>query len=201
MQPSTQAEIIRHLNIFPGSTARDLSTHLHVSRADIHYHIKKLLKEGIIEAIPGLEENYRAGRPASGYRISPTNQNDNLSGLLEMILGVHPDLLEQHNLFKLSELLVKKFCRPSSPSLRILAEQIMQFLTPLNYRPHWEAALGGPRIYFENCPYASVLPGHPQLCQLDSEILRNLFGFPVLMLQTRGKNPTKTRKCIFQVNL
>ena len=133
MQPSTQAEIISHLNNYPASTARDLSSHLHVSQADIHYHIKKLLKEGIIEAIPGLKENHGAGRPAFGYRMCPKNRIDNLSGLLELIFGLQPDLLNQDNIIKLSGLLTEKFCRPSSPSMRILAEQIMQFLTPLNY--------------------------------------------------------------------
>ena len=57
-------------------------------------------------------------------------------------------------------------------------------LNEQNYQARWEAHANSPRIIFHNCPYAAILPTHPELCQMDCHLLHSLLGLPV-QLNTR----------------
>jgi predicted ArsR family transcriptional regulator len=46
----------------------------------------------------------------------------------------------------------------------------------MNYHARWEAGQQGPRILFGHCPYAAIIEKHPELCQMDAALLKELFG-------------------------
>jgi len=200
MQLSSQAEILEYIIKNPGGSARQISRALQLTPADIHYHLAKLQQQGAIQPTRPVKPDQGAGRPTKGYVFAHRTPYDNTVNLFAAILRLHPELLHDDEISKLVRDLTQNFSPPQKPSVRLLAEQIVHYLTPMNYQPHWEASKGGPRLIFENCPYANLMPDYPQLCQLDLEIIQTLFGYPIIVLQTRWKTTGKPYKCIFQVN-
>jgi hypothetical protein len=59
---------------------------------------------------------------------------------------------------------------PRSPAAGRLAAFVSE-LSRMNYQARWEAGAEGPRILFGQCPYAAILAGHPELCQMDRELI------------------------------
>jgi predicted ArsR family transcriptional regulator len=199
MLPSTQEEILEFLNNNPGATASELSVHLQVTRANVYYHIKNLLKQGTIETILITEEKPGAGRPPLGYQLSRKNNYDFLAGLMHGILSLHPELLGASTITELASYFSSGFLQPHTTSLRVLADYVVRFLDAMNYHPHWEAGQGGPKIYYDNCPFAILLPKYPLLCQMDNIILGKLFNMPIKTIQTKSPLNRKIHKCIFQI--
>ena len=199
MQPSTQEEILNFLNNNPGASARELSINLQVTQADIHYHLKNLLKQGAIETIIITEEKPGSGRPPAGYQLSRKNRLNFLEGLLDGILALHPELLKDPNITELANYFSIGFLQSPTLSLRVLADQIVQFLIPMNYHPHWEAGQGGPKVYYDHCPFVILLPKFPLLCQMDNLLLSKLFNMPVKTIQTKSPLNRNIHKCVFQV--
>ena len=60
----------------------------------------------------------------------------------------------------------------------------IQNLNKMNYFAHWEARHEGPRIIFSHCPYAAILPEHPELCQLDEFLLEIMVGGQILPMSS-----------------
>ena len=54
------------------------------------------------------------------------------------------------------------------------------------------------RIIFEHCPYTSIIDLHPELCQMDAYILKNLLGKEVIQIEKTSRNPGEPKHCIFE---
>ncbi len=67
---------------------------------------------------------------------------------------------------------------PAAARLRVLVEK----LNGMHYQSRWEAGADGPRVLFGRCPYAAVIEGHPELCQMDVRVLENFLGREVRQL-------------------
>ena len=199
MNESSRAEILEHILRNPGITARQISIDLHLTQADIYYHLSSLIQQGAIHPVPAVKLASGGGRPANGFQFTHYSPHDNLANLIVAILKSHPGILAETETSILAGVLTENFNPGSKSSIRILADQVIKFLTPMNYQPRWEASSLGPRIVFENCPYESIRVDNPQLCNLDVEILRLLFGLPASIHQTRSKPVGKPIRCIFQV--
>jgi predicted ArsR family transcriptional regulator len=66
----------------------------------------------------------------------------------------------------------------------------------MHYQARWEAGADGPRVLFGRCPYAAVIEGHPELCQMDVSLLGNALGREVRQL---GKIEKAQGLCVFAV--
>ena len=62
--------------------------------------------------------------------------------------------------------------QPVAKRLNLVVEKLDQ----MNYHARWEAGPRGPRILFGRCPYAAIIGKHPELCQMDAALLKELFG-------------------------
>jgi predicted ArsR family transcriptional regulator len=71
---------------------------------------------------------------------------------------------------------------------------IVQKLNQMNYHARWEAGAGGPRIIFGHCPYAAILAGRPELCQMDAALIAGWMGGSAEPLATIRDGNTS---CIF----
>ena len=70
----------------------------------------------------------------------------------------------------------------------------MEKLNEKHYQARWEAAADGPRVLFGRCPYAAVIDGHPELCQMDVKVLENFLGRDV---QQSAKIEKGQGGCVF----
>jgi predicted ArsR family transcriptional regulator len=53
---------------------------------------------------------------------------------------------------------------------------IVSRLSALHYEARWEAGAEGPRFLFGHCPYAAIIQRHPELCEVDGELLEAVTG-------------------------
>lgn len=73
---------------------------------------------------------------------------------------------------------------------------LVEKLNGMHYQARWEAGADGPRIIFGRCPYAAVIEGHPELCQMDVGLLGNALGRDVRQL---AKIEKAQGVCVFVV--
>jgi predicted ArsR family transcriptional regulator len=75
--------------------------------------------------------------------------------------------------------------------------QAVQRLNELGYQARWEAHSEAPRLLLGHCPYAAILPGHPELCKMDAYLLEGLLGVPVAQTKKRAQDSRGARYCLF----
>jgi predicted ArsR family transcriptional regulator len=72
-----------------------------------------------------------------------------------------------------------------------------QRLNEMNYHAHWEAHPEAPRVILGHCPYLSILPDYPWLCQMDRELLKAALQGQVEQLEKLAPSGRGTRHCVF----
>jgi predicted ArsR family transcriptional regulator len=75
----------------------------------------------------------------------------------------------------------------------------VQRLSPLGYRPRWEARPKGPHVVLGRCPYAAIIADHPELCQMDQLVLGDLLGSPVEQTAKLQAGPQGLPQCVFRM--
>jgi predicted ArsR family transcriptional regulator len=201
--PDTRTQIIDYLDRQPFKTAEDLSQVLNLTKENIQYHLKILLKDGSVRREPRSRdtENPR-GRPTYIYALADLVRPANIQGLadklLEVVLADRLEFFSQPEIFARLASLMFPF-QPAANQTQIL-RQSMQRLNRQHYQASWEARASGPMVYFRNCPYASLIKNHPQLCQLDCAILLCLLRRPFIQVAKMDLDTRKPPACIFQTH-
>lgn len=202
MSATTREQILAYLKKNASATVAGLSRALDTTIPNIRHHLKALMQAGLIEAVvPPPSQRRSKGRPSALYRLSITARPHNLhhltSALLELTLSRPQSAPAAAD--PLSELANHMFNFSDLPSG--LTPRLNHALGQLNlhhYQARWEAYAAGPQVKFRNCPYAAILPDHPELCRLDQKILESFTGHPVKM--TAQIDPSLPHSaCVFQI--
>lgn len=203
MGAATREKILAHLKKNASDTVAGLSRALGTTIPNIRHHLKALMQAGLIEAVVPPPTLHRSkGRPSGYYRLSLTARPHNLHHLINALLRFTlawpqsaPAAADP-----LSELANHMFDFSDLPSG--LTPRLNHALSQLNlhyYQARWEANAAGPQVKFRNCPYAAILPHHPELCRLDQKILESFTGYPVKM--TAQIDPGLPHSaCVFQIS-
>jgi predicted ArsR family transcriptional regulator len=198
MKPTRQRllDLLKNRN---NQTAAELSRALGVTQADVRHHLSKMVDEGLIVQA-GHQRVARRGRPARRYILAADALKDNfdlLSGALLTTTLADLSPQEQNTfLCRVAEVLVGVI-DPDGPLSQRLVHAVEK-LNDLGYISRWEAHASAPRFILEHCPFAQLLPQHPQLCQLDACILETLLDKPVVQLESRVEDPSN--HCIYIVS-
>lgn len=177
----TRERILSYLQENRVVTALDLSRAWGLSRTDIRYHLNELMEEGLVEQVPqdGTKQGTR-GRPKQFFRLASSETPDNLAGLSSALLSLIRSISEEEKDNSLKENLLQKIADTmrgtwySSPSLAQRYNQAVVFLNDHGYRARWEARAAGPLLSIRNCPYASLLPNFPEMCQIDQLLIEGM---------------------------
>lgn len=176
---------------------------LNVTRQDIRYHLKPLLKAQLIEktnvASAWIEKG--RGRPAARLQLTSKSRPNNYPALITFLMKHY---LSQNDatLSEKAAILAKMvFMIPAenAGSLIQVLNKMVQILNQHHYQSHWEAHSAGPRVIFENCPYAEILPGFPELCNMDREFLSQTTDLQADLLQRFDTSSRKPPACIFRL--
>src|SRR5690606_24302266 len=116
------------------------------------------------------------GRPEQVFTLTITAQPEGLENLTHALLRQLGDSPRAAQVRQLAANLVSTDNLPTGPARRLVTA--MQRLTPLGYKPHWEARPQGPEVVLGRCPYANLVAEHPALCRMDKEVLEQLLGQP-----------------------
>jgi predicted ArsR family transcriptional regulator len=196
----TRERILDTLEQQHSASAHELASAFGMTAANLRHHLAILQDEGRVEVIAERPTGGR-GRPEQVYALSQAAQPDNLAGLAGSLLAV----LAEASIAKRPETRLRHAARRlagyraearGAASARLVGAT--RRLNALGYRAGWEARLGGPRIVLGHCPYAAIIDDHPELCQMDAELLAELLGQPVEQLTKLRPGPEGTPQCIFQ---
>jgi len=97
---------------------------------------------------------------------------DNLSALSKALLAEAGSKLKMDAVAKRLAGDVDTPRQPIAKRLNLVVEKLDQ----MNYHARWEAGAEGPRVHFGHCPYVAIIAKHPELCNMDSELVGSLVG-------------------------
>ncbi len=193
-QLSTANEIISLLKKNGSMTILEIATTLRLTKADIRYQINNLLKSNVI--VEEKPTNGTPGRPAKRYSLAPENFPDNYVYLVEAMLTWFPD--KDSMIDGLSNYF--SIINPDENSLSIISKlnSLKSFLDNMNYDTRWETHLQGPILFFSNCPYRKIIHSHPELCEMDQQIISKYLSQDVITQSTIEKG---SRNCQFLIQI
>ncbi len=166
-------------------TAAEISQALKMTQANARHHLHVLRDQGLVQVI-GQRPCQGKGRPASLYSPTALLAADNLGNLACALLeeiGRLPD--QTIALRRIARRLAERQPEPVQRGKRRahnLTQRLystVQHLNTWQYLARWEAHATAPRLILGHCPYYSILPEHPELCQLDQFLLESLLDVPV----------------------
>ena len=187
---TARQKVLGYLNKNRTASAREISRALKMSAATVRHHLRVLTSDGRLEVsfVRGREGR---GRPEKVYSLPRAALGHNLSALGDAVLSeaggtVHMDALARRLAGE------SRFAnQPVAKRLNLTVEKLNQ----MNYHARWEAGPQGPRLIFGHCPYAAIIEKHPELCQMDEELLNQLMGDTAAQVFKIGKDGSAV--CVF----
>jgi predicted ArsR family transcriptional regulator len=120
---------------------------------------------------------------------------DNLSALAEAILTEAGSTLDMDAVARL----VLNDGQFAGLSMNRRLALLIEKLNEMHYQARWEAGAGGPRVIFGRCPYARVIDGHPEICKMDTALLKNALARDVSLLKKNEASAKGICPFIFQI--
>ena len=208
---TSRQRLLEYIQAHRVVTVEDLSRALRMTRANARHHLGILKEQGVVELV-GQRPSQGKGRPAQIYSLSEQMQSHNLdrlvSVLLQEILSPKPidkqvrvfqSLAQRMLASQPSERGSQEVQTPPSPNLTQRLYAAVRRLNEFNYQARWEAHSLAPQLILGHCPYASILPQHPEMCRFDSVLLEEMLGCAVIQTAKLESDPRGAVHCIFQV--
>ncbi len=165
------------------ATVVELAKELDMAPVSVRHHLDLLIGDSLVCA-PRVRRGSGAGRPKRVYALTPEAADhfpnsyrqladDSLSALKqlvseEQVLGVMRTLAGRTASLAPTDL------ETLSPSDRI--EAIAKFLTEQGFMAGFEVNGNDILLHTCNCPYAQLAASHPELCQMDLQLIGDLTG-------------------------
>lgn len=182
---TSRQKILTHLKKTRSASAREIARALKLSAPNVRHHLSVLSSDGRVE-MTNIHNRVGRGRPEKVYSLSEAALGDNLSALAEAVLTVAGSSLSME---AVASLILDESQFVGLSMNRRLA-LIVEKLNEMHYQARWEAGPSGPRVLFGRCPYARVIEGHPEICTMDTALLRNSLARDILPLK-KNEMPAK----------
>lgn len=205
-------QVLEYVHAQQSVTAGEVASLLGTTRANARHHLVILKRQGFIEVI-GTRPAEGKGRPTLLYGLSHNTKGDNFAVLSSALLSQSTNKDDEAAQMQLFEDLVDRILQtigdkfqPSvqkeftSGSLTQRLYTAIQLLNRMNYHARWEAHLEAPHIRLGHCPYFTVIHKHPELCKLDSILLRKLTGENVVQTEKLIETLRGLRYCAFVID-
>ncbi len=197
---STRQLILDYLKQKPVATAQEISRALDTTAANIRHHLSILILEGAVDVV-GERPTHQRGRPSQLYMLASQARQNNLGiladALLDELLSSTPEDKRLEFLRRLAQRLTGPVESGGNLTQRLYLA--IRRLNELQYRARWEARLNAPFVILGHCPYSMILTDHPELCQMDCNILEGLLATPVKQVEKLAVDNQGASYCRFLV--
>jgi predicted ArsR family transcriptional regulator len=199
MMKPTRTRILEYLQNKRTATPIEMALALHLTPANIRHHIAILEVEGAL-TIVGKRRETPYGRSSRIFALRAESLNHNLGVLASALLDegqaaqMESDQYYQRVAVRIASQLDQT---PIAASKRLV--HTVNRLNEMNYQARWEARLDAPRVILGHCPYAALLPDHPEICQIDSHLLEKMLGSQVRKTAHLEPTPQGLKQCVFAV--
>ncbi len=161
--------ILDYLHKNRHATVAEMSQALHVTKADVRYHLKELAACGEIEKAATVQPAWK-GRPTRLFQLTDKARPGNYQRLADALLSFcDASAMTAPAISQVAEQMAQSI--PHARQRAAQLNRLVSFFSANAYNATWEAHAKGPIIIFRNCPYAAILSLHPQLCAMDSQIM------------------------------
>ncbi len=198
MRPTRQ-QIISMLQSKRSLSVQEISRALHLTPANIRHHLSVLEEEGVIE-VASQRKTPGRGRPIQIYTLTQQILAHNLDALASVVLEELTQNNSSNSQNELFTRIASRLAQPEIPANQSLTKRLyltVQRLNDMHYQARWEAHAEAPRIFLEHCPYAAILPDHPELCQIDAKLLNKFLNHQVILTSKLEKDSRGTVYCLF----
>jgi predicted ArsR family transcriptional regulator len=186
---TARQKVLTHLKKTRSASAREIARALKMSAPNVRHHLSVLCSDGRVETTEVRLRESR-GRPEKMYSLSQSALGDNFSALADALLSEAGSKISVEGI-AVRILALSQFANlPITKRLALLVEK----LNEMHYQARWEASSVGPRVILGRCPYAKIIEGHPELCQMDAVMLKGALGSNVEQL---AKTEKAQGTCIF----
>ena len=168
---TARQKVLTYLTKNRTASAREIARSLKMSAATVRHHLRVMVADGRLEmeSVRGLGGR---GRPEKVYSLPRAMLGDNLPALSEALLAEAGSSVKMEAVARCLAGEIEPSRQPIAKRLNLVVEK----LNGMNYHARWEAGAEGPRVHFGHCPYAGIVVKHPELCNMDSELVANLVG-------------------------
>ncbi|MBI3168694.1 MAG: ArsR family transcriptional regulator [Chloroflexi bacterium] len=190
---TSRQKILLHLKKTRSASAREIARALKLSAPNVRHHLSVLTSDGRVE-MTAVHRREERGRPEKVYSLSQAALGDNLSALAEALLGAAGSTLRMK---AVAHLLLDE-SQFAGQSMNKRLSLLIEKLNEMHYQARWEAGAGGPRVILGRCPYARIIDGHPEICEMDTALLQNTLARDVSLLKKNESVPKGACPFIFQ---
>jgi len=188
---TARQKVLAQLKKTRSASARELARALNMSAPNVRHHLSVLCADGRIEAAESSPQEKR-GRPEKRYALSQAALGDNLPALVDALLSVEGYKFNPESVASKILPPIQFDNLPAAKRLALLIEK----LNAMKYQARWEAAAEGPRVILGRCPYAKIIAGHPELCQMDAAMLKGALEKDVEQI---AKMEKQHGACVFKL--
>ncbi len=195
---STRGRIVALLRR-SGRTVEELARELDLTDNGVRSHLVILERDGIVRQRGSVRRS--GGKPAYLYELTPEAE-DLFSKAYEPVLRRLLDVMVERLGPEETDALLRAVGRRMADErtvpvddVRARLEVAVAVLNELGGLAELEEREGSFFIRGYDCPLASAVPGHPEVCRLAEALLAELVGVPVHEHCERSENPS----CCFEV--
>jgi len=201
MQELTSEKIYKYINRHPQVTAHELSKVLMLTKADIRYHLGRLIKLGVITRKENLFKQ-GAGRPGYYYIIAKEDLKSGYPLLAQVCLNLMTNERGTTNLVQFSQRASDEISQNFEDGQKTGAERIshsVQYLNKLGYQASWEARPAHPVVFLKKCPYHELAATQPILCMMDASLIEKITGWIPTLQQSMHGLSQPSPYCLFSL--
>jgi predicted ArsR family transcriptional regulator len=198
---STRQAIIEYLQRKPGATTPEISHALKSTHQNIRHHLTVLMEQRVVEIV-GREISRKRGRPKILYALASRVHEHNLGGLVGALLEELLQNVSDEQRQELLRRIARNIVVPKEPAESNLTRRLnhaVQLLNEIHYQARWEAHTRAPHLILGHCPYQSILPQHPELCQIDRYLLESLVEVPTEQVEKLARDSRGATFCMFLI--
>jgi predicted ArsR family transcriptional regulator len=194
---ATRQRILDFLDQRGSATSHQIGQAFGMTAANVRRHLAILQQRSLVQPVGRTPAEGR-GRPELTYGLVASSKLEPLTRALLAEAEATPARSRPAVIKRVAATLLGSDTVASGQQSKRLLNAI-QKLTPLGYKPRWEARPSGPQVVLGACPYASIIGDHPILCQLDAQMLETALGSPVDHIAKLQPGPNGIPQCIFMM--
>ncbi|MCA1552789.1 MAG: winged helix-turn-helix transcriptional regulator [Chloroflexi bacterium] len=180
----SRLEILRIINERPNCTVTAIAESLGLAPISVRYHLNLLERDGCIST---KKVRGAVGRPFNTYSITNTGREQlphSYDLLAERVLDqvkqfASPQQIETMFRGMAESITAERAQQLHNATVQQKIDTLVQLLGAEGFLTRWEQANGDLVLKEYNCPYQRVRQAHPEICQLDKQIISSVMKAPV----------------------
>jgi predicted ArsR family transcriptional regulator len=180
----SRLEILRIINEHPNSTVNNIAQTLGLAPISVRYHLNLLERDNLI-AIKKVRGT--VGRPFNTYAITDTGRErlpHSYDLLAERMLTqikqiAKPEQVEMMFRSMAETITASRQQQMAGSTIPEKIDSLVDLLGAEGFLAHWEQSNGDYVLKEYHCPYQRVRQNHPEICELDKQIISNMLQAPV----------------------